>query len=163
MSPPSTQHNDRPAPTLSGHVPRRRRRARRALVRLRLLLLRLMMVVVIVSAAARLMCRRRAVRCGGGGGGCGRRARSPDADGGIVGDGGKHGRVDGIPAHAIDGARVTDQFGQRFLAAYVPDVDLCVIKSNVSVTLPLISQQRYTTETRDIPYCPRCRWPQSSR
>lgn len=104
-------------PGLSGHVPRRRGRARRALVALRLLL-------------------RIAAGIGGGGDGggrrtvagagkCGgRRARPPDAHGGIVGDGGEHGRVDGVPADAVDGARVTDQLGQRLLAPYVPDVDL---------------------------------------
>lgn len=108
--------NGRQSSRLSGHIPRRRRRARRALVALRLLLL-----LRIVAG----------IGDGGGGGavagagiGGGRRARPPDAHGGIVGDGGEHGRVDGVPADAVDGARVTDQFGERLLAPYVPDVDL---------------------------------------
>lgn len=49
---------------------------------------------------------------------------APNANGAVVGRGGEHGRVDGIPGDAIDRFRVTHKLGERFFASYVPDVNL---------------------------------------
>lgn len=54
------------------------------------------------------------------------RSRAPDPDRPVVRGAGQQSGQDGVPAHAVDGARVTAELCDGQLAAPVPDVDLVV-------------------------------------
>jgi len=54
------------------------------------------------------------------------RRGAPDADGAVVGGAGQQAGHHGVPAHAVDGARVTRQLRHGQLAAPVPDVNFVV-------------------------------------
>jgi len=53
-----------------------------------------------------------------------RRPGHPDADGVVVGGGGQHVRIPGVPRRRVDGAGVALQVQQAVAAVAVPDVDL---------------------------------------